>query len=159
MEKLEISPDLLQSNNWNEVEQKNVQTLAEFVQLLMNDHNFQEVLNRFDNSEYTQHNRGIPDGLKNLVTYIQNFTQRFPEYTYDVKKIIADGDYVVFHSHVTIKKNHRGNDKKGLNIIDTWKVKDGIIVEHWDSIQPLDFFMRMYVLFNGGKIKNKNGVY
>ena len=70
-----------------------------------------------------------------------------------------DGDYVTFHSHATLKEEDRGNDQKGMNIIDTWKIENGKIVEHWDSIQPLDVFMRFYVGLNGGDIQNANGVF
>ena len=83
----------------------------------------------------------------------------YPEYSYDVKHIYADGDHVVFHSHATLKKEDRGNDRKGMNIIDTWRIEDGRIVEHWDAIQPLDRGMRLFVLLNGGNIRNSNGVF
>ena len=94
-----------------------------------------------------------------LVEFVADFAKRVPDYTYDVKRMLVDDDYVTFHSHATIRKAHRGNDKKGLNIIDTWRIKDGTIVEHWDAIQPLDAFMRFYVLLSGGRIRNNNGVF
>ena len=105
--------------------------------------------------EYVDFRKGI-DGL---VGVVEAFAKRYPDYCYDVKRIIVDGDHVVFHSHATMKKADRGNDKKGLNITDTWKLRDGQIVEHWDSIQPIDGFMRLYVLLTGGKIRNPNGVF
>ncbi len=46
-----------------------------------------------------------------------------------------------------------------MNIIDTWRIEDGRIVEHWDSIQALDFSMRVYSLISGGDIANSNGVF
>ena len=97
--------------------------------------------------------------MEGVIKTVQGFTKRYPDYTYDVKKIFVDGDYVIFHSHATVKKKDRGDDTRGLNIVDYWKIKDGEIVEHWDAIQPLDFGMRLFVLFNGGKIRNANGVY
>jgi len=42
----------------------------------------------------------------------------------------VDGDYVTVHLHATNNKKHRGNPKKGLNIMDIWKVEDGVILEH-----------------------------
>lgn len=155
----QISSSLLESESWTPEEKNNVKTVAEFMQLLMNEHKFDQVLSKFQNNLYTQHNRNIPDGFESLVKYVENFSKKFPEYSYDVKRITADGDYVTFHSHVTTKAAHRGNDKKGLNIIDTWELQDGKIAKHWDAIQPLDFFMRMYVWLTGGNIKNNNGVF
>ena len=28
--------------------------------------------------------------------------------------------------------------------MDTWKVENGKITEHWDAVQPIDGFMRFY---------------
>lgn len=156
---IEISLTELARDSWSEQEKANVELVVDFVQNLMNNHDFAYVRENFMNSSYTQHNRNIPDGMENIVLFVEQFAKRFPDYTYDVKRIIADGEYVTFHSHATIKTTHRGNDTKGLNIVDIWKIKDGEIVEHWDSLQPLDLFMRFYILLTGGNIKNSNGVF
>jgi len=159
METPSIDLENLKKDHWTPEEFGNVQIIVDFVQRLMNDHDFDYVIKNYANSSYTQHNRNISDGIEGLVDVLKNFTKRFPDYCYDVKQILADGDHVVFHSHATMKKVDRGNDKKGLNITDNWKIQDGQIVEHWDSIQPIDGAMRFYVLLNGGKIRNSNGVF
>ncbi len=159
MEQMKISPRLLSSSSWNDEESKNVEIVAEFVQHLMIDHEVDKVLEKFSSSGYVQHNRNISDGMAGIADYVRNFAKRFPDFTYDVKRIVADGDYVIFHSHATVKKSHRGDDKKGFNIIDTWRLENGKIVEHWDAIQALDFSMRLYALFAGGKLRNANGVF
>lgn len=156
---IEIDLENLSKGYWSEAEQENVRIVADFVQHLMNNHDFQYLRTTYMNSAYTQHNRNIADGMENIIKYVDNFSKRFPEFTYDVKRIVADGDLVTFHSHATLKTTHRGNDKQGMNIVDIWKIKDGQIVEHWDSIQPLDFFVRFYALLIGGNIKNSNGVF
>lgn len=159
MDKLKIEFEQLKKDSWSEQEVINVKLIIDFIQNLMNDHNFDYVLERFGNQAYVQHNRSIPDGMNALVKYVADFAKRFPEYTYDVKHIYADGDYVIFHSHATIKAKDRGNDKKGLNIMDTWRVKNGEITNHWDALQAMDGFMRLFNLFTGGSIRNSNGVY
>ena len=159
MDILQINFDEHKKSNWSEQESKNVKLVIDFIQNLMNNHDFDYVAEEFGNDIYVQHNRGIPDGLNALIKYVKDFAQRFPEYTYDVKHIYADGDYVIFHSHATLKARDRGNDKKGLNIIDTWLIKDGQIAEHWDALQPMDGFMRFYNLMTGGEIRNANGVF
>lgn len=159
MSTLTINLANLQKPHWSDLELANATLITDFMQNLMNHHNVNHVLKTFNNDSYIQHNRGISDGLANLVAYISKFTKQFPEYGYDVKHIYADGDFIVFHSHVTVKKAHRGNDKKGFNIIDTWRIEDGKIAEHWDAIQPIDSFMRFYIWLNGGKILNNNGIF
>ncbi|MEL6867483.1 MAG: nuclear transport factor 2 family protein [Bacteroidota bacterium] len=159
MDIIQIQYDQLKKDSWSDKEVKNVKLMIDFIQNLMNKHNFDYAAKKFGNQVYHQHNRAIPDGLEALIKYVKDFAKNYPEYTYDVKHIYADDDFVIFHSHATIKAQHRGNDKKGLNIIDTWKIKDGQIVEHWDALQPIDGFMRFYNWMTGGSIKNTNGVF
>ena len=156
---MKISENLLRTVSWTKEEQSNVQVVCAFVQALMIEHRTEDVKRDFASSNYVQHNRNIPDGMEGIANYIRDFAKQFPEFTYDVKRIIADSEYVVFHSHATLYKKDRGNDKKGLNITDTWRLEGGKIVEHWDSIQAIDVPMRLYSLFAGGSIKNSNGVF
>jgi len=60
---------------------------------------------------------------------------------------------------ITLDKEHRGNDEKGMNIIDTWKIEGRKIVEHWDSIQALYGLMRFYSWISGGDIRNAIDVF
>lgn len=158
-DKITIDLQKLQKPNWTDQELRNATLITDFVQNLMNDHNFDYVLEHYNDSAYTQHNRNLPDKVTGLVGFLREFVEEYPDYTYDVKHIYVDGDYVIFHSHATLDKEDRGNDEKGMNIIDTWRLEDGRIVEHWDSIQALDFSMRLYSLLSGGDIQNGNGVF
>ncbi len=159
MDTIQIDFESLRQGHWSEREVQNVKLVIAFVQALMNDHDFDRVLAEFGNARYRQHNRGIPDGMEALVEYVKNFAARFPDYTYDVKRIHADGDFVIFHSHITTKKKDRGDDRRGINVSDTWRIDDGQIVEHWDALQPIDTFMRFYFWMVGGKVANRNGVF
>ena len=158
-DKLVINLQTLEKSSWTEQELQNAKLITDFVQNLMNNHNFDYILERYNDSAYVQHNRNLPDKITGLVGFLQEFVEEYPDYTYDVKHIYVDGDYVIFHSHATLNKEDRGNDEKGLNIIDTWRLENGRIVEHWDSIQALDFSMRFYSLISGGNIRNSNGVF
>ncbi len=159
MSTLTTPSNTLTRSNWSEKEVKNVALITDFVQHLMNDHDFTYVREKFSNSEYVQHNRSIPDGMEGLLTYMEDYDKKFPEFSYDVKHVYADGDFVVFHSHATIKKAHRGNPEKGLNIMDSWRIVDGKIVEHWDALQAIDGSMRLFALLSGGKKVNDNGMF
>ena len=154
-----ININKLSQDHWSESEQRNVATVVDFVQKLMNEHNFDYILTHYNDSRYVQHNRNIPDKITGLVGFLEAFVEDYPDYRYDVKRITVDGNYVTFHSHATLDKADSGDDEKGLNIIDTWRLEDGKIVEHWDAIQALDGFMRFYALLAGGDIENDNGVF
>ncbi|MEM9611117.1 MAG: nuclear transport factor 2 family protein [Actinomycetota bacterium] len=154
-----IAPELLDRPDWTPQEQENARLVAEFVQLIMNDHDFDAVRARFGDGSYTQHNRTMTDGLDGVLAYCERTAKRYPEFGYDVRRVLADGEYVSIMSHVTLKAAHRGNDRTGLNITDTWRVVDGRLVEHWDSVEPIDLTMRLVGLFTGGKFRNDNGVF
>ena len=154
---LKINFDSLRKSHWNETEKWNVDIISDFVQNLMNNHDFDYILQKHGGSNYLQHNMGIPDGIEWLVHFVKNnFTKQFPEFSYDVKWIVASNDMVVFHSHVTIKAKDRGNEKKWFIITDTWRLENGEIVEHWDAIQAIQPLLRFYMWLQGGKKRNKN---
>lgn len=159
MVKPKIDIDVLKKAHWSDNDKKNVKTVLEFVQTLMNDHNFEKISSEYSGSPYKQHNRNIADGIEGIIKTVSDFVKNAPEFSYDVKRIYVDGEYVTIHSHATLKEKHRGHDSQGLNIVDTWKVVDGRLVEHWDAIQAINFSMRLYGLFFGGKVRNKNGVF
>ena len=114
MRALEVNLDALKKTHWTLHELANAEIISDFVQKLMNDHDFDYILEEYANASYLQHNRNIPDGIEGLVNVLRDFTKRFPDYCYDVKQILVDGDHVVFHSHATMKRVDRGNEKKGL---------------------------------------------
>lgn len=146
-------------DHWEPQEKENVAIVVDFFQHLMNEHNFEYTLEKFGGGSYVQHNRAIPTDIPGLISYVKNMTKRFPEYSFDVKRIYADGDIVVMHSHTTLKAKHRGNEKKGFIITDTFRLKDGQLVEHWDAIQPIDLFARFLFLMIGGRVSNDNSTF
>ena len=146
----------LQRTHWSNEESNNVKTVVDFFQHLMNEHDFEYTLEKHGDASYLQHNRAIPNGITGLVGYVKDMTKRFPEYSFDVKKAYADGDTVVLHSHCTMKAKHRGNEKKGFIITDTFRLENGKLAEHWDAIQPIDFFTRLLILLTGGTVANDN---
>jgi predicted SnoaL-like aldol condensation-catalyzing enzyme len=50
----------------------------------------------------------------------------------EIKKIFAEGDYVILHAHGVRVPGDRGSA-----IIDIFKLENGKIVEHWDVMQPI----------------------
>lgn len=154
-----IDLDKLAKPQWSAVDRKNAEAVVDFVQLIMNDHDFDEVTNRYSAGPYKQHNRNIADGIGGVIATVGDLVKNAPDFSYDVKHIYVDGDHVILHSHATLKARHRGDDTQGMNIIDIWKVADGQLTEQWDAVQGVGLSMRLYGLVAGGKVRNTNGVF
>lgn len=142
--------------HWTEEELEIFGVVTGFLQTLRAKE-FDRLLLDYGRHPYVQHNIGMGDGLAGVVKEGRKAVKQFPDFFIDTKHVYMDGNFVIIHSHMTAKKSHRGNDSKGFNVMDIWKVTEGKIVEHWDAIQPIDFGVRLYALVAGGNVKNANG--
>src|SRR5262245_57436851 len=81
---------------------------------------------------YTQHNPLAADGREGFKGFIAFLKDKFPNNRSEIKRIFADGDYVIVHVHAVREPGTRGNA-----IVDIFKLENGKVVEHWDVIQPI----------------------
>jgi len=77
---------------------------------------------------YRQHNPLIEDGMEGLRKVAAWLTNARCE----IKRVFADGDYVILHVHNVPTPGSRGNA-----IIDIFRLENGKIVEHWDVRQEI----------------------
>ena len=82
--------------------------------------------------DYIQHNPDAETGAAGLKTFLDWAKQTSPEAQHHVKRMFADGEFVIAHVHVVIKPGDRGN-----NVIDIFRVGGGRILEHWDAAQEI----------------------
>ena len=80
---------------------------------------------------YKQHNPLVGDGPEGLRAFIQFLKSNFPEAKSEIKKIIAEDNYVVLHVH-----SFR-TPKVQRAIIEIFRLENGKIDEHWDVIQEI----------------------
>ncbi len=81
---------------------------------------------------YTQHNPDVADGPEGFRAFLQFLREKLPNSRSEIKRVIADGDYVVVHAHAIVAPGERG-----LAIVDIFRLEGGKIVEHWDVVQPI----------------------
>ena len=62
----------------------------------------------------------------------QDLKKQFPGVRADVKRVFANGDFVILHVHVKLQP-----EDLWLAIVDMFRVEHGKIVEHWDVRQPI----------------------
>jgi len=65
-------------------------------------------------------------------TNIRYLKENTPQSRSEIKKVFADGDFVILHVHAIPAPGARG-----LAIVDIFKVANGKLVEHWDVIQEI----------------------
>ena len=91
-----------------------------------------EAAERYLGATYTQHNPLAPDGPEAFVRFIGVFQEQAPQMSFDLKRVIAEGDLVVLHYHLKMTP-----DDRGQAVVDIFRVEDGRVVEHWDVLQPV----------------------
>jgi len=92
----------------------------------------EEAVAKYIGPNYRQHNPGSADGSEALIQTMKWFTQTFPELHMETKRVIAEGDLVVIHSHLTLKPGDRGSA-----VVEIFRLENGRIVEHWDVAQEI----------------------
>ena len=111
--------------------EENKKAVAAFYDAVLNQKDF-DAASKYLGPRYTQHNPGAadgPDGLKGFIAFLKD---KFPNNRSEIKRIFADGDYVIVHVHAVREPGTRGNA-----IIDIFKLENGKVVEHWDVVQPI----------------------
>jgi predicted SnoaL-like aldol condensation-catalyzing enzyme len=109
----------------------NKRNVVEFYNLALNEKNF-EAASKYLGPRYIQHNPTAPDGAEGLKGFIGFLRDKFPQSRSEIKRVFADGDFVIVHVHSVREPGTRGRA-----IIDLFRLENGKIVEHWDVVQDV----------------------
>ncbi len=112
-------------------QEANKKIVVDFYEKAINQKDF-EAASKHLGSRYTQHNPNAADGPEGLKAFLQFLREKFPNSRSEIKRVFADGDYVILHVHAVREPGSRGNA-----IIDIFKLENGKVVEHWDAVQPI----------------------
>lgn len=111
-------------------EEANRDLVVEFYDRLFNGHDMSAA--DIVAEDYIQHNPHVPDGKAPFVGYFSDFFQQNPDSRARIVRSAANGDLVYLHIHAT-----NGAEDRGAAVVDIFRVDDGMIVEHWDVMQPV----------------------
>lgn len=111
--------------------QANKKTVVDFYQKAINEKDFTSA-EVYLGDKYIQHNPIAADGKEGLKSFIGYLKAKAPKYHSEIKRVFADGDFVILHVH-----NTPAPGDKGKAIVDIFRLEKGKIVEHWDVIQPI----------------------
>ncbi len=95
----------------------NKKAVVEFYDLAINKKDF-EAASKFLGPRYVQHNPRAADGPEGLKAFLAFLREKFPDYHSEIKRVFADGDYVIVHVHNVPTPGSRGNA-----IIDIFKLE------------------------------------
>jgi len=109
----------------------NKRTVLEFYEAGLNKKDF-EAAAKYFGPKYIQHNPGAPDGIEGFKTFVNFLREKFPNSKSEIKKVFAEGDFVILHVHAVREPGTRGRA-----IVDIFRLENGKIVEHWDVAQDI----------------------
>jgi predicted SnoaL-like aldol condensation-catalyzing enzyme len=107
------------------IQQKNKALVLDAFDTLFNKRDY-AVAEKFWSPNYIQHSAHIEPGREGLF----NLVKRLPAtLKYEPGTIVADGDFVIVHGRFS------GFQPVNWIAADILRIKDGVLLEHWDVIQ------------------------
>jgi predicted SnoaL-like aldol condensation-catalyzing enzyme len=126
-----------------EIMERNKKAALEFYDLAINKKDY-EAASKYIGAGYKQHNPLVGEGKDGFKIFLAMLKKDFPLAHSEVKRVFADGNYVIIHVHSIRVPNTRGRA-----IFDCFRFDDsGKVVEHWDAIQDIP-----------GNAANPNGMF
>ena len=109
----------------------NKKAVVEFYEKGLNQKDF-DAAAKYLGPRYVQHNPSAADGAEGFRAFLQFLREKFPASHSEIKRVFADGDFVILHVHAV-----REPGTRGVAIVDIFKLENGKIVEHWDVRQDI----------------------
>ncbi len=116
----------------NDKLERNKKNAEQFYHLAFNECKPEEAVKKFVGDKYIQHNPTVKDGKEAFIEYFNNLAKEYPGKEVHFKKIIAEGDYVVFHCYQIWPGD------SDYASVDIFRLdENGKVVEHWDVLQAV----------------------
>lgn len=115
-----------------DIMERNKKAALEFYDLAINKKDYEKA-SKYLGADYKQHNPLVADGKEGFKAFLNMLKKEFPQAHSEVKRVFADGNYVIIHVH-----SIRVPNTPGRAIFDCFRFDDqGKVVEHWDAIQDI----------------------
>jgi predicted SnoaL-like aldol condensation-catalyzing enzyme len=101
-------------------EEANKKVVVDFYEKAINQKDF-EAASKYFGNRYVQHNPGAADGPEGLKAFLGFLKEKFPQSRSEIKRVFADGDYVILHVHAVREPGARGSA-----IVDIFKLEGAL---------------------------------
>lgn len=129
----------------SDVLERNKRNTISFYELMFNECKPAEAIARYAGEHYKQHNPHVGNGKEAFIAYFERMAVEFPGKRVQVKRSVAEGNFVVLHCH----QQWPTDANKDWAGIDIFRLdEEGKIVEHWDVLQVVP-----------GESKNDNSMF
>ncbi len=108
------------------------EVVDQFIDTFYRQKRVREAFEAWVHPDYIQHKPTLPDGREPVIAFLEGLLQRFPDRTFTIKRILADGDLVAVHYH-----SQATPEDLGFAVVDIFRVEGCRMVEHWDVVQPV----------------------
>jgi len=102
-----------------------------------------DAYSQFVGSSFRHHNPFFKGSAASLAVGMEENARQYPDKKIEVKRVIAEGDFVAVHSHVRLDPS-----SQGVAVVHIFRFENGRIVELWDVGQSVpDEPVNQYEMF------------
>ncbi len=94
--------------------------------------NVREAYSKYVGAGFRHHNPFFEGSAESLMAGMEENARQNPNKVFEVKRVIAEDEFVVIHSHVRQNPTDRG-----AAVVHIFRFENGKIVELWDLGQPV----------------------
>jgi predicted SnoaL-like aldol condensation-catalyzing enzyme len=132
-------------------ESKNRDIVSRFYNDVFINHDMSRI-DEYMRDDYIQHNADCPQGKAGFLEFFDVIFRAVPDFKYTLKNMVVDGDIVMAYSTTT--GTHTGGEwlgqeatgnKLSFDVVDIFRMQDGLIAEHADVADTFTFFGQLGV--------------